>query len=914
MPFGVRFKSRASAFSANSGGKPRAKFSSRLSLALEWSSLLVATATVGTLPWLLGGAIPQARLVLQVGTIAAAVLTMLARLVSRRAFAIPPLGSWLLLGMAAIGIVQLQPWMPSAISRMNHAVHPELRQDLPQPISGSTTNPVTLRNPADSGSAAPAMTRRHVAQWIAVAVLLCTVADALSRLDQLIWVLGLMCANASLLTILSLQQLFDTGNRGLSEPWIISKTVPFGSFVNPNNAAGWLLVHMAMAIGLAVVVWGKNPASGWSPSFHTRSWRDHMFAAAVSMRQRIASLNNIQIVSVVTVVLLLTGVAATLSRAGIVAGISCLVVCAASRMQLRKSLLLLVPFSILLASVSIFLIAFELDTLVLAELTTLKDPVSESTNRLLHWSDSLGSLRDFPLLGSGQGAYAWATLPYQRRGGSSWFMNADNQYVEILVESGLLGLGLFAGFGMLLTTLSIQLILKKSPARSKHNLWSQRIAIGLAGMAMMASQAIVAFFDFGIGLSSTLGAIAVFAGVLTAIQRSQPSPFNALPRWQGWFALDRGLWGWIFRFGLVAAACGSVPELQQADHIYPAIVQSARLLSASVTRVGLEPLPLLDKQLTAALKHCPDDPLLRDSLVDVLEARFRLGLIDALAPPGAPVTGPQFQNTWTLFTPVGLADRVMLLKKNMEPASVKELQTLLESLAEKFPWHKMARHASRQIPLAPGLVVKAAAGSISLGIIDDAQLGELRAVRFTSPAGARWLYQCGILCLIENRPQQAVEFWNQAVEVSESFRINILGDALRAWTPDQALELFAPREYAATIRTGLSISNPEFGAGLWKIAEAQWLTVAQHPTPDQRLQRTNYLLRRESPEAALAWIDDCLVEFPETLQLRQTRAETLEKLGKLDEAIGEWLRYEYYDAASPLPAASIKRLLEAKDK
>ncbi len=911
MWFGDRSKSQARPFPRGAADLSGPESSGGLSLALEWSSLLVATLTVCILPWLLGGAIPKARLVLQVGTIAAAVLTMLARIVSRRSFDIPPVGSWLLLGMAAIGIVQLQPWMPSAISLMNHAVHPEFRDHRPTAISESAATTFPKRIPADSRSAAPAMTRRHVAQWIAVAVLLCVVADSLTRANQLMWMLGLMCMNASLLTILSLQQLFNTGSRGLSEPWIISKTVPFGSFVNPNNASGWLLVHMAMAIGLVVIVWGKHPATGWSRSFCRPSWQDQVFEAAAIMRHRIASLTNIQIVSVVTVVLLLTGVAATLSRSGIVAGVFCLVVCAASRMQLRKSLFLLVPFSILLASVSVFLTAFDLDTLVLAELTTLKDPVSESTSRLLHWSDSLGSMRDFPLLGSGQGAYAWSTLPYQRRGGTAWFMNADNQYVEILVESGVLGLVLFAGFGILLTVQSVHLILTKSQSRSDQGLWSHRIAVGLAGMAMMASQAIVAFFDFGIGLCSTMAAIAMFAGVLTAILRSQPSTLRAHV---AWYALDGGLVGWALRLAFVSAACGAVAELRQSDKVYPAIVESVRLFSSPVTRDALERLPVLDEKLSAALKRYPDDSIIRDSLVNVLEARFRLRLIDALAPPGPSADGPELQSAWSQLTPLGLADRFVMMKKNVDPTSFKRMQSLIRTLSEEFPWHELARDASRQIPLAPGLAVDAAAGSISIGRLDDKQLSELTAVRFTHPAGARWLYQSGLACLIADHPELTVGFWNQSAEVSESFRANILVDALRFWTPDQNLELFAPTEYAATVRAALSISSPELAPGLWKLAESEWPNVAKNPTADQRIQRANYLLRRESPEVALEWIDGCLDEFPKMLQLRQIRAETLETLGKLDEAIGEWLRYEHYDSKSPLPAASMKRLIQKKHK
>ena len=114
---------------------------SGISLALDWAAILVATATTCILPWLLGGVIPKAQLVLQVGTIAAAFLTLLARLVSRRPFAMPPLGTWLLLGMAGIGFIHSaaamdavgdladEPFCPPGVSFAAARYRPRLRDD-----------------------------------------------------------------------------------------------------------------------------------------------------------------------------------------------------------------------------------------------------------------------------------------------------------------------------------------------------------------------------------------------------------------------------------------------------------------------------------------------------------------------------------------------------------------------------------------------------------------------------------------------------------------------------------------------------------------------------------------------------------------------------------------------------------------
>ncbi len=755
------------------------------------------------------------------------------------------------------------------------------------------------------------MTRRHIAQWAAVALLLCIVSDSLTHGKQLIWMLGLMCLNASMLTILSLQQLFNKGSRGLAEPWIVSKTLPFGSFVNPNNASGWLLVHVAMAIGLVIVVWGRNPATGWSRSILRPSWRDQMFETFAIIQHRIASLNNLQLLSITTVVLLLTGVAATLSRSGIVAGIACLIVCAASRMQLRKSLLLLIPFSILLGGVSIFLTAFELDTLVLAELTTLKDPVSESTSRLLHWSDSLGSIRDFPLLGSGQGGYAWSTLPYQRRNSTAWFMNADNQYVEILVESGAIGFVLFAGFGILLTVQSMRLILNKTNTKNDEGLWTYRTALGMAGMAMMSAQAIVAFFDFGIGLSSTMASIAVFGGVLAAVTFHQPNP---QPKPGLWFDVNGGLVGWALRLALVATVYGSISELRQADKVYPAIVESSRLLDAPVTRKSLAKLPDLYAQLSSSRKQSQDDPAIWSLLASISEAQYRLRVIDEMSPAGVKIDNSQLQNAWRLLSPLEFAQRVELLRTNLPPDDFRQLHEKIKALNIEFPFQQIAHQASQKMPLAPGNAVDAAAGDIITDNLDSAQLDELTAVRFTAPAGSRYLFQCGMVCLIARQPERAAEFWKQSLQFSESYRVNILVNSLQFWTAAKALDQFAPLEYGATVRAAMAKSGPELEAGLWKLADAQWLAISNAPTLDQRIQRANDLRSRDTNEAALKWIDECLLEFPHTLELRQMRADTLEKQGKLEEAIAEWVRYEYFSPTSSLPAVSIKRLIEAKSR
>ena len=228
-------------------------------------------------------------------------------------------------------------------------------------------------------------------------------------------------------------------------------------------------------------------------------------------------------------------------------------------------------------------------------------------------------------------------------------MNADNQYVEILVESGLIGFALFAGFGMLLTTQSMRLILKEKKVRSQEGLWKYRTALGMAGMAMMSSQAIVAFFDFGIGLSSTMAVIAVFGGILAAGQRNQ-SELTSEPL--HWFAMNGSMVGWSLRLALVASVYSSIAELRQADSVYPAIVESSRLLDAPVTRKSLAKLPELYTQLSSSIKQSPDDLVILSLLSSISEAQYRLRVTDEMSLAYVAVDNNQWQNTWRLRAPL----------------------------------------------------------------------------------------------------------------------------------------------------------------------------------------------------------------------------------------------------------------------
>jgi hypothetical protein len=64
------------------------------------------------------------------------------------------------------------------------------------------------------------------------------------------------------------------------------------------------------------------------------------------------------------------------------------------------------------------------------------------------WADTLRAVRDFPIIGSGLGTYAFNYPFYKTLRVKAVFDHAHNDYLELLSEGGVVGLGL-CGWGII---------------------------------------------------------------------------------------------------------------------------------------------------------------------------------------------------------------------------------------------------------------------------------------------------------------------------------------------------------------------------------------------------------------------------------------------------------------------------------
>ncbi len=267
---------------------------------------------------------------------------------------------------------------------------------------------------------------------------------------------------------------------------------------------------------------------------------------------------------------------------------------------------------VVIGAAVLLLAALEMDTLVAGELATLKDPVSAVTVRILHWTDTIRSVLDFPGIGSGLGAYRYSTLPYQDHFTQHWFMNADNQYLEILVESGVFGFVLFLLCGGVV--LSSSLRLRSLARRSGSTAALQYLVCSLTGLMVVVSQSFAAIFDYGVTSPATAASIALIAGFLT-VAVAESGRTWLLPE-------VTPLVGTLARLGLLLAIGSCAPDLWAGHLVREATVPVERFLAMDSTYEMREQISPMKTALQNAVEHRPDDYRAVSALAAISEAEF----------------------------------------------------------------------------------------------------------------------------------------------------------------------------------------------------------------------------------------------------------------------------------------------------
>lgn len=866
---------------------------------LRWLSGLIASLTLAVVPWFLGGAIPHARLVLLLGTILSAVVAVSARLICRDFRLRLPYVLVPLLGYCLIALVQLMPFHTYPAVQMQHAVADE--GVVRWPVSASAD----FRKPVFPRTVLPAETRQGLAQSLSLALLVLVLADVVKSAHDVRRVLGILTLSGAAMTALAMSQQFGVVDVVVGNHWKVSPTVPFGCFVNPNNAAGWLIVCLAAAMYLAGCTFQSSRHYSLHASSQWTSLGDRVWYIWSGFVGRVAEMTTAQILSVSAVILLIAGIATTLSRAGITAALLGLIAYSMSRVTTGRWFVAFCSLVVILLVSVLFLSLMDLDTVVLSELQTLKDPVSESTGRLLHWSDSLRSCLDFPLIGSGISAYRCASMPYQQHYTGKWFQRADNQYVEVLVESGLLGFACFTGLGILGMILAIRTLLSRSrrpePEAISANWLASSVVLGITALSGAA------FFDYGVSLSSVASAIVAIVALLEnrLLASGRPGHEMKSSDWNGFNRARSSVF--LLWLSLIGSAVTFVPDTFAAAQSYSGVAAAERLLAKSAVVALDESGDLLLSGLDAAMQKRPDDYVTARTRFLLLEQLCRRELL-LLTTKGQTLDPQTLQTRFQAMTPGVFAFQMQnpALSEEIVSGARAEFQNCLE----KYPWAGAGQNLMRD---SVGL---ASLGRFMMeyGIIfsdRSCQHESIRYTQFSEPHDAPGLFEIGLLSLREGRMDEARVVWKQSLLASEQFRSRMISELARTSDIEQSLNWLMPDRYESCVQCAIEMrSEPALQEKLFEQAEKIWLENPPRLTDSVAISRSRHLEEIGSVEAGLNVLELYLYETPENLPVRKALAALLERMGRNGQAYDEWLRIQSFHPDESAAPASLERLIK----
>ncbi len=389
---------------------------------------------------------------------------------------------------------------------------------------------------------------------------------------------------------------------------------PFGPFVNRNGAAGYLNLCLAAGLGIyfGKVVQLTSPLASQltTLSAHRAAFRPFHSRRALP---RMPETDRLPLSQLSALGLIAAGMLATLSRGGIVsAGLAAAVVLVALAFTQHLNRRLV---GVSLTGVGTLGIVFRLgfDEELWSRLQTLQLPLNRD-GRLQHWTDMLPAVHDFFWRGSGWGTYYYANRPYQRSLPDFWYVNADNEYFELLVEGGIVGCLLTIGFIVWVCWLLMALLRRK--------LLAEAIVAGV----VLISQGLQATVDFGFNLTANLITISVLLGSLAAsVSIEEPDPDGVMHRVApvGWFSRNStakmaSIAGCLF--GLIAGGAGLLEiipagELAKFRHALPR--------PDELSRIDLPTLDALLSQGEELILRRPDDAEFHVTLGRLWIERYR---------------------------------------------------------------------------------------------------------------------------------------------------------------------------------------------------------------------------------------------------------------------------------------------------
>ncbi|WP_406698969.1 O-antigen ligase family protein [Singulisphaera sp. Ch08] len=373
-------------------------------------AILIAMACLA--PWAFGAVEAWAEFVLFLGIFVLAILSLVIRAGTDRTRALICLPSVAMGGLILLAALQATPLSPSILKRISPATV-ALRADLTPPVaervSGDEGQPVAL--PASTISLDPDASRRAAMRLAAGWVLFQAVLGLGLGTASLRRFGIALTANAALLSLFSLIQMLSWNGRIY---WVReSPAGGSGPFINHNHLAAYLNLGLGFALTFLMAP-RRDTRNGYRQS------GDQLWAAYATG-------------------LIIVGIVASLARSGFVAMLVATgLVVILLRPQAKKLVLSVGVIGVL---VVILLVALGSSTGYQERIASILESGAYA-DRLMIWQATGRLIPSYAIFGTGLGSFVATTARFFSMERNLIFEHAENEYIEWLLEGGVIGLGL----------------------------------------------------------------------------------------------------------------------------------------------------------------------------------------------------------------------------------------------------------------------------------------------------------------------------------------------------------------------------------------------------------------------------------------------------------------------------------------
>ncbi|QDV67445.1 O-Antigen ligase [Rosistilla carotiformis] len=398
-------------------------------------------------------------------------------------------------------------------------------------------------------------------------------------------------------------------------------------------------------------------------------------------------------------------------------------------------------------------------------------------DRFEHWAAGSAAAIHYLPLGSGVGTYGFAHLPFKNRDTDSWYRNAHNQYLEVLTESGLLGVAI--------VLLGILLLARRCWTVFTQSSDPGQMAIGAAGCFVLASIVCQSSVDFVITYPANLLTCGlIFGAVLGCPATAESRKDSSRLAVGGAPYPTTGANGFIWLLLAVA-------PLQLSQYLLRKEVESDNILSA--TEIPME-------TVTPTLDQCNknQDKLRRltDAMPDNVAAwqRYAWWQLAELRLKAAKQEAPnQLDKAWQHQTTLHWFSMFANMPSKQHSQSLAALfpsptdQRLMRDVNHSLQRAVQCNPLSPQSHLALAMLAPISNNAWQHWGTNLAQLAH---------SNPEHIYAAGLLHYLTDDSEAAIRLWNRYLTVSSQRADTILALAHRRWPPETIVNQLFPDNIA----------------------------------------------------------------------------------------------------------------------